>query len=379
MKILQIHNYYKFKGGEDIVLDNEKNLLIRKGHEVIQIIRDNKKEIKSIKDIIATLYNLNYSLKSIKILENYIKNNMPDIVHIHNLFPLWTYSIIDFLYKKKIPIVMTLHNHRLILNKLNPKDKDYSKYGLIKNSKIITRIISKYTSSNDYLLSKVNKFIVLNKFSMTKLIKQGFDKNKFIIKPNFLNKKRKYSKNFKNKKDVIFSGRISSEKGIITLIKSWKNINLNLNIYGDGPLLNMLKKKNKDLKYIKFHGQKNFDFVDNKISKSKILIFPSEWFEPFGMSILQAFRAGTLVIGSNIPPLNSLIKDKFNGILFEPGNANDLTSKIKWALKNTDKCEIIIKNAFIDFNKKYSEEINYKMLFNAYKQSVDENKIRKCN
>ncbi len=102
MKILQIHNEYLIRGGEDTILENEKTILEKKGHKVQQLIRKNKKEIKSIFDWIVVLKNLSYSNKSIKILDKYFKiNKLPDIVHIHNIFPLWTYSIFDYFKKKK--------------------------------------------------------------------------------------------------------------------------------------------------------------------------------------------------------------------------------------------------------------------------------------
>jgi len=92
MKILQIHNKYLIKGGEDIVVSNEKELLQKNGHKVDQLIRVNKNEIKSILDWFTVVKNLPNSKKSNEIIKNYLKKNKnPDIVHIHNLFPLWSF------------------------------------------------------------------------------------------------------------------------------------------------------------------------------------------------------------------------------------------------------------------------------------------------
>ena len=142
MKILLIHNEYLIKGGEDTIVNNEKKLLQKKGHKVKLIIRKNKNEIKSILDWFSILKNLSSSKKSVTILENYFKKNeIPDIVHIHNLFPLWSFSILKFFKEKKIPIIITVHNYRLLLDKIKFFDNNYYKYGLFKNSKIITYII----------------------------------------------------------------------------------------------------------------------------------------------------------------------------------------------------------------------------------------------
>ena len=95
MKILQIHNAYKFFGGESAVVENEKNLLSDNGYSVKQIIRDNNDEIKNLIDGIVVAKNLINSDKSKKIIKDTLKLFTPDIVHIHNIFPLWSTSIFD--------------------------------------------------------------------------------------------------------------------------------------------------------------------------------------------------------------------------------------------------------------------------------------------
>lgn len=244
MKILQIHNFKKIPGGEDIILNLEKKMLIKNGHDVKQLNRYNLDEIKNIKDIIHTLINLSYSKKSLKILEKEIQNYIPDIVHIHDLFPLWSYSVIDFYKKRNIPIIMSLHNFRSILSELNFFDKNFFKYGFFKNSKILSFLISKIFNKNKNLFFQIDKFIVFTNFSKQQFLNIGIPEKKIIIKPHSLENIKVNSKDYKNKKNqAIYAGLISNEKGILTLIKAWQNIDIKLNIYGDGPLLNKLIKK----------------------------------------------------------------------------------------------------------------------------------------
>ena len=368
MKILQLHNKYLYYGGEDSVVKEEASLLKEEGHQVTQLFRDNKKEIISLSDKLKTLLNITYSKNSINLInQNLEKIERPDIVHIHNVFPLWTYSILEALNKKNIPIVMTLHNYRLVWDKLNLFDKKIFLYGGYKNSAIKTFFISRLMNRKKNLLNYIDKFIALTEFAKHEYIKAGIPQEKLVIKPNFLSKKKIEIKKIEEKNGAIFASRISKEKGIHTLINAWENIQLKIKIFGDGPLLDSLKKENSN---IKFYGNLSRDLISNEINKAKFLIFPSEWFECMPMTILEAFREGTLVLASNIGSIKSIIKDKHNGVLFNPGDHNDIRKKIEWVLNNPEKCNKIVENALSDFNEKYTNEINYQKLTEIYKDII---------
>ena len=365
MKILQIHNKYVYKGGEDSVVEEEANLLRKNGNSVYQLFKNNK-DISSIKDKLLTLYNLSYSKYSIEYLkEELLKIEKPDIVHVHNTYPLWTYSIFEFLNEKKIPIVMTLHNYRLVWDSLSFFDNDYMNYRCFNNSKFQTFFISKIINKNkkNILFKNIDKFITLTEFTKKKFIDAKVPIDKLLIKPNFLPNKEGNFQSITNKQNAIFASRVSKEKGILTLLKSWKDIEIKINIYGDGPLLNKIKNNSKN---IQFHGNCSRDIISNEICKSKFLIFPSEWFECMPMTILESFRAGTLVLASNIGSIPNIIKDGYNGILFNPNDPSDIKEKVNWVLNNPQKCDEISINAMNDFNNKYSEEVNYKMLMKIY-------------
>lgn len=374
MKILQVHNEYIYRGGEETVLAAEKELLIRNGHTVNQIIRSNKIEIKNLFDTFRILSQIAYSKKSLNILEKKIdQTDLPDIVHIHNIFPLWTYSIIDYFNKKNIPVVMTLHNYRLIWDKISFFDKDFLKFGLFKNSKILTYVVSRIFNKNKKLTNHIDKFITFTNFTKDKFISSGLSKSKIEIKPNFLINKIKKKKSFSHKEDAIYASRVSQEKGIITMLHAWDDIDLKLKIYGDGPLFNSCKKNHNQ--NIKFYGNKNREYVNKKIANSKMLIFPSEWYECMPMTILEAFNEGTLVIASNIGSISNIIKNFHNGILFEPGNPDDLNKKVKWALKNPIQCNKITDKAKKIFLAKYSENVNYKSLISIYRNTIKHKKL----
>ena len=187
MKILQIHNKYKYFGGEDSVVDEEAKLLRLNNHEVVQLIRDNSIELSSLKNKFYALKNVSYSKDSIKILDaEILKHGIPDIVHVHNIFPLWSNSVFDFFHKKNIPIIMTLHNYRLIWDKLGLLNKNRDKYGFFKDSNIKSFIISKLINKRNDLLTTITKFITLTEFTKQEFSEYNIPCDKLIIKPNFL-------------------------------------------------------------------------------------------------------------------------------------------------------------------------------------------------
>ena len=373
MKIFQLHNKYRYFGGEDSVVDEEAKLLRSNDHEVNQLIRDNSKELISFQDKLSTFKNISYSQNSIEILNKEIlEQGIPDIVHVHNIFPLWSNSVFDFFYKKKIPIIMTLHNYRLIWEKLSLFNKDRERYGYFKDSYIGSFVISKFINKRKDLLKNVSKFITHTEFTKQEFSRYVIPKDKLVIKPNFLNSTDKTIKSILEKDNAIFASRISKEKGVLTLIKAFEKIDIELDVLGDGPLLNKIKKDNINHN-IKFHGSLSRDNVSKFINNSKFLVFPSEWYESFPMTILEAFREGTLVLASNIGSIKSIIKDRFNGILFEYGNKIDLIDKVKWILNHPKECDQIALNANKEFNNKYSSEINYKQLINIYEEAIKNN------
>ena len=370
MKIFQVHNKYNFYGGEDSVADEEAKLLRSKKHSVIQIFRDNKNEINNSYDKISIFKNLPYSKKSTRILKDKLKYyGRPDLVHIHNTFPLWTYSILDFFKEQKIPIVFTLHNYRMILHKIGLFNKYSEKYGYFKNSKLLTYFISRYLNKKYFLIKNIDTFITHTDFTKKIFIKYGIDPKKITVKPNFIENTSNHFLSIKKKNNAIYASRISKEKGILTLLEASKKTNLKLDILGDGPLKNKLFEDCS--RNIKFHGNLDRDQVQKYIRKSKFLVYPSEWYEIFGMTLIEAFNQGTLVLASNIGSIKSVVKDKVTGLLFESGNINDLVNKINWIKNNPVKCDKIVKNAKKEFIKKYTAEENYNQLLKIYKKTIN--------
>src|SRR5258705_8708503 len=113
MKILLIHNMYKQPGGENSIFQSEGELLSRYGHFVERLVFDNAK-IKSIADKLLSGLKIIYNPESARELKRKIEHFNPDIIHVHNFVPLASPAIFFVAKKYNVPVILTLHNYRLI-------------------------------------------------------------------------------------------------------------------------------------------------------------------------------------------------------------------------------------------------------------------------
>jgi len=386
MKIIQIHNAYKYFGGEDSIVDREKKLLVKNGHEVSQLIRKNNDEINNIWDQLIVSKNLIHSKKSEEIVNAKINSVKPDIVHIHNFFPLWTPSILDACIKNKMPVVMTLHNYRLVCASANlyrngricelcPQKglRHALYYGCYQDSFIKTLPVTNllFNFKKKKLWSKIDKLIALTEFAKKKFIEFGIPENKLTVKPNFIDESKKVE-NFNPAKEefILYIGRLNREKGIETLIKAWEKIDFKLKIFGDGPLKEKIEKIVSNNKKIELNGFIPNTEISEKMSQAKFLIFPSEWYEGFSITLLEAFANKLPVLSSDIGSMKEIINDNINGVLFKSGDTQDLVNKINKMIMNPELLDTLKEKAYENYLNLYNKKKNHEILINIYKDTI---------
>lgn len=179
----------------------------------------------------------------------------------------------------------------------------------------------------------------------------------------------------------MFLGAVSKHKGILTLIKAFDEIpqNIKLQIIGTGDSVNLMKniiKQNSNIEYIgEIKSHQRFEFLKN----SYCLIFPTECFETFGLSIIEAFACGLPVIGSRIGGIPYVIDEGINGLLFKSGDPLDLRSKIIYLCENHDIRERMAKEAEKKYKSFFTPEENYIQLMNIYRSAIEYNKNKILN
>jgi len=394
MKILIIHNYYKFRGGEDEVVDYEKKLLIKSGFEIVEYFKDNN-NIKGIFYKIKILFNLFFSFSTFFEIDKIIKDKKPDLAHIHNIYPIISPSIYFVLKKYKIPIIHTIHNFRFFCSNgfclKNGKICIKCETNSIKN---IFNICSKEKKEYDFLLKiiiyitrlfnlfkKIDFFIVPSDFIKNKLLNIGISASKVIIKRYSIEIPDRSS--YLIRKDLlnyfIFVGRLSEEKGITQLVDAFKLLDpIKLIVLGDGPLKEelIIKLKNENISNVQLIGYIKGEQKQLFISKSLALIIPSIWFEIGPLTAVESLSLGVPIIVNNVGATKEFLINNYNGFLYEADKADSLRNVL---LKLIDMKEIdyyeLKANSLIVFNKLFNEEKNFEILVKLYKNQLKKNKV----
>lgn len=385
MKILQIHNRYTKKGGEDTTIEAEYRLLIGKGHQVEQLIFDNS-SIKGIEKI-KIFYKSVYNIEVRRILREKIKKFQPDIIHVHNFFYVTSPSIFYEAQRNETPILATIQNFRLICagSLLLREGKVCEictqktfplagiQYKCFQNSAIKTAQLTMVTGLHKWLgtwKNKVDAYITLTEFVKNKLIQSSLHlpNEKVFIKPNFT-----YDKGFTTADErqdfFLFVGRLSQEKGIRILLEATKIHDFKIEIIGGGELEKIVREYASANPNIVYHGFQEQDFILAKMKACKALLFPSIWYEGMPLTILEAFSTGTPVIVSDIDNLNEIVTNQYNGLHFRTGNSQDLAQKIQ--LFGLNDFSHLYVNARKTYEKLYSPEKNYQKLIEIYKKVIE--------
>lgn len=388
MKILFVHNRYLQAGGEDNVVVAEAKLLADYGHEVECWSVDNKDLPTGLSGKIKTALTTSYSSASRAIARDKLQRFKPDVVHVHNFFPQISPSIYDACLDEGVPVVQTLHNYRLICpgamlmrqgniceQCITGSPYQAAWYGCYRGSKlgslVVAHMVAQHRKKGTWQ-RKVNRFIALTEFAKSKFVAAGFPADKIAVKANFLRDtlQKEFSINPETPSFALFVGRVSEEKGINTLLQAWLTLDeqAQLKVAGIGPLDGLLVGKNNVVAL----GRQSSDEVSQLMQQAEFLVLPSEWYEGFPLVLVEAFAHGLPVLASRLGSMADIIKDGETGVLFTPGDADDLASKAKWLLDNPQQVKKLGENARRTFLEKYTAEQNYVELIAIYKEAMVE-------
>lgn len=410
MHILQINKFYHIVGGVERYFLELSSLLEKKGHQVAYFSMDHPRNLKTkwskyfvsnasfdqpafgkgIKLFLRMLYFREARQKLARLLDEF----RPDIAHIHQIYHQISPSVIWELKKRKIPIVHTVgdfhlisphHNnlfHRDHLCEVSKSHKYYRAvtHRCIKDSYIASLAEAMEQYFHYYLkiyINNIGLFISPSQFMTGKLIEYGLPKERIRTLPYFTNHHPlQISKKLGDY--VLYFGRLSEEKGLKFLVDNVGKLpEIRLIIAGEGPLGSDLKRSVAVNKY------KNIEIKDTFISEIELkklikncrfVVYPSESYEIFGISILEAYSYRKPVLASRIGALPEIIKDGETGILFEAGNSEEFCKKLKimWIDPKLNRKMGNLGKEFV-FNKYYPFN-HYEKLIKIYSETLSQSK-----
>ena len=392
MKILLVHNFYQQPGGEDAVFAAEVSLLRGRGHQVIEFTEDNKRIDGMRRWAVATqaIWSRGAKARLLKLLQE----TRPDVMHFHNTFLLISPAAYYACREAGVPMVQTLHNYRLICpSALLMRDGRVCEkcirravpwpgvvHACWRGSRRQTAVVAAMLTVHRWLKTwqeHVDIYITLTEFARQKFIEGGLPVDKIVVKPNFVESdKLRVMESWKTERGyALFVGRLSPEKGVRTLLQAWRRLKgVSIKIVGDGPLMEEVQSfvNRHDLNGIEVLGHRPRDEVFQVMKGACFLVFPSEWYEGFPITIAEAFACGVPVIASRLGAMAEIVEDGRLGLHFEPGNPEGLAAKVEWAWAHPKKMQAMGREARREYEAKYMAERNYKILMEIYQQAMEE-------
>ena len=393
--VIARNTYYLFKNNEyDAEIFTTENCFDEKGYKYANLF---SKDIRSFKEYIKNPIKYYYNREAQYKIEKLLDDFNPNIVHIHSLrIPSLTYSVLKPIIKRRIPIIMTLHDCFLVCpmmtlikgngeNCVDVKCKGFNKFNCVFNNcgKNIEQ------SFRLALMSFVNKITGYDKY-ITKFITPSEALKKLLINANIgIKESDTITVNTYVRTDdakliqqnngyFLYVGRLSKEKGINYLLKAMESLprNIELHIVGKGPMFREISDfiDSNNLSNIKLLG-----FVSDEVRKQEYqnciaTILPCNWFENCPATPMEGFTYGKPAIASNIGGIPEIVEHNITGFLVEPANVEQLKEYI---LKYWNNPDIVIehgKNAYNKVTTLYCEKRYYNDLDKVYKEVIDGSK-----
>jgi len=417
LTVLHINKFHFIVGGAEAIYFRTAEILQEHGHNSVFFAMQHPDNLPCntseyfmplidvygrniVNHVRASFRNL-YSNKAGKYIARLLDKYPVDIVHMHDIHRQMSPSILYEIKKRRIPAVMTLHNYKMIcpsflmMARGRPCEAcDHGRYfnavklRCVKGSTLRSTLVAVELYFHHKILDAykyVDVFVAPSMFLMKKHEQMGFRK-KMVHLPYPLDVKEfdeiKTELNARNDDKIItfvYFGRLEPEKGLYTLFEAIKNLHKSgdstiYKIIGEGPIKDELHEfagKNK-MDNVKFRGFLKGKELFTEIKMADVVIIPSEWYENYPVSVMEAFALGKPVIGARIGGIPEMVKDNETGLTFESGNPDSLRKKIQHVLDNPEVIPQWGKNARQFIEREVNPERHYQQLMEIYEVAMSE-------
>jgi glycosyltransferase involved in cell wall biosynthesis len=379
LKVVVVHNRYQQAGGEDQVFLAESRLLAAHGDHVRVFTVDNRDldSTRPVRLAAMTVWNSNAYWK----LRALFRQEQPHIVHFHNTFPMISPAGYYAARAEGVAVVQTLHNFRLmcpnaLFYRAGRVCEDcmgrsvpwpavvHSCYRGSRAATIATAVMLSVHRAARTWSTLVNRYIALSEFARRKFMEGGIPAERLVVKPNFIH--RDPGVGAHDGGFALFAGRLSPEKGLEVLLSACAKLggSLPLKIIGAGPLAGASREGTGPVEWL---GAVTEERVLTLMQQASFLVFPSQVYENFPITLVQAFATGLPVIASGHGSIGEIVSDGVTGCHVRPGDSNDLAEKLEWAITHRDALARMGSRAREEFENRYTAERNYQQLLEVYR------------
>jgi glycosyltransferase involved in cell wall biosynthesis len=379
MRILIVHNMYRSNqpSGENSVFEAERQLLAKAGHDVEVFVResDSLERWGAAAPIVGGLLTPFNPVSALQI-RRVQKSFRPDVVHIHNVFPLISPSVL-FGLDAEVPVVMTLHNMRMFCAAADPlRDGRICldcidqrsvmpalRHGCYRGSKAATVPLAASIALHRGLGTwerRVDRFLALTEFHRQLFVSAGLAASKIVVKPNFVKVPGSGVARVDRPDDVVYAGRLSEPKGIRVLLEAWRMLGVDaprLRIVGDGQLRGEVEAAVAlGGGRIRYDGPRTHAETMAIIGGAKLAVMPSLSMEGLPMVLIEAFSAGTPVLGSALGAMGSLVAEGRTGRTVKAGEAALLAQAVRDLFGDPRTLSRMSREALVAYKDQYTAE-----------------------
>ncbi|MFD7335369.1 glycosyltransferase [Streptomyces violascens] len=391
MHILVVHNRYSSAqpSGENKVVDQEVELLRAAGHRV-EVFERRSDEIaaRSLpgKAAVPLLVPWNPAVR--RELAARLRTERPDVVHIHNVFPLLSPAVLAACADADVPAVATLHNYTQICppGTLQRDGRPCSecvgtaplpavRHGCYRNSRLATVPLAVSLSVNRRRWwSGVERFFCISAAQRDVLVRAGMPSERLAVKHNFVPEPG--TCRTADGEHVLFLGRLAQAKGVRLLMAAWDEIaagggvGVPLVIAGAGPLEREVTAWAAGRDDVRYVGLYDTAECQKAIARSVAVVAPSTWLEAFGLVVVEAMAAGVPAVAADHGAFVELVEDGATGLLHQPGEAASLASCLRRITAEPDRNREMGRAARSRYEQGFSPAVGLERLVEGYRTAI---------
>jgi glycosyltransferase involved in cell wall biosynthesis len=392
VRILIVHNSYRSENpsGEDQVVAQEYALLRDAGHDV-EVCGAHSDDIASMSLLGKALVpgRVIWSGSGKRLVAGRIAAFRPDVVHVHNVFPLLSPAVFDACRDADVPLVLTVHNYKPMcasgdLQRNGGTCHDCVgraptaalRHGCYRGSRLATAPVAMSLVFNrTRWLDRPARVIALSPAQRQLLVAHGADPAKVVVKPNFVAPGPSRDPGTAGA-HVLSLGRLSAEKGLHVLMDAWDRVTASepsavpLVIAGSGPLEREVRAWANRRPDVQVLGQVERAHGAALVAEARAVVVPSVWEETFGLVVIEAMAAGVPALASAQGSFPSLIAHDVDGWLHTPGDAAQLASHINAVIEDRGDADRLGRAARTTYASRFTPEANLPLLEAVYRAAL---------